>query len=404
MSSREPLWFCHQCHAEMRPLLTPDPICASCRGPFVEKLENPADDPRDFQDRAPGVFDIPNEFPGAFQGLFRSHSWRTSRDPPTRSPPPPPRSPPRHRPQDNPSPTSGLHFEFHSGPGGANTRTFILGGPNTLGRSSPQPDRPVPPLFEFLRRGSDNADNMRPPGDITAPLMAQYLLALFGREPHGPADPFAELLGVPPSAQWGDYVFNQEALDQILTQLAENSTAGRPVPATDDIISELQREVLTEDSPLLERDCAVCKESFKLDPEDPDELVVVTLPCKHSFHEGCILPWLKSSGTCPVCRFALIAQPQQHPPSGSSGGSSGSNRPNLSSGSRQRPPGNSERSNTGGIFHALFGGGAGTSGRSSDTYATRSHHSLGRNNRSVHPEVVSHSTPSFPGQWIEDID
>lgn len=40
---------------------------------------------------------------------------------------------------------------------------------------------------------------------------------------------------------------NPKALDQILTQLAENSTAGRPVPATDDIISELQREVLTED-------------------------------------------------------------------------------------------------------------------------------------------------------------
>jgi len=58
-------------------------------------------------------------------------------------------------------------------------------------------------------------------------------------------------------------------------------------------------------APLLGRDCAVCKESFKLDPEDPDELVVVTLPCKHSFHEGCILPWLKSSGTCPVCRSAL---------------------------------------------------------------------------------------------------
>ena len=58
-------------------------------------------------------------------------------------------------------------------------------------------------------------------------------------------------------------------------------------------------------APLLERDCAVCKESFKLNPEDPDELVVVTLPCKHPFHEGCILPWLKSSGTCPVCRFAL---------------------------------------------------------------------------------------------------
>lgn len=37
-----------------------------------------------------------------------------------------------------------------------------------------------------------------------------------------------------------------KALDQILTQLAENSTAGRPVPATEEIIANLPRDVLTE--------------------------------------------------------------------------------------------------------------------------------------------------------------
>jgi hypothetical protein len=47
----------------------------------------------------------------------------------------------------------------------------------------------------------------------------------------------------------------------------------------------------------------VCKEQFSLTTEDPDDQVIVTLPCKHPFHEGCIMPWLKSSGTCPVCRY-----------------------------------------------------------------------------------------------------
>lgn len=56
-------------------------------------------------------------------------------------------------------------------------------------------------------------------------------------------------------------------------------------------------------APLLEKDCAVCKDQFSLQSEDPDELVVVTLPCKHPFHETCIMPWLKNSGTCPVCRY-----------------------------------------------------------------------------------------------------
>ncbi|KAH0838083.1 hypothetical protein J3R83DRAFT_6325 [Lanmaoa asiatica] len=415
MSSRELLWFCHQCHAEMRPLMTPDPICASCRGSFVEKLENPADDPRHFQNRAANAFDIP----GAFEGFLRSGPWASNEDSAPRSSPPRPRSPPTQRTQDN-SASTGLRFEFHSGPGGGSTRTFILGGSNPPGRSPPQPDRPVPTMFEFLRREAANTNNTRAPGDITGPLMAQYLLAMFGREHHGRGDPFAELLGMPPSAQWGDYVFNQEgwspvicplcssddpkALDQILTQLAENSTAGRPVAATEEIVDNLPREVLTKGSPLLERDCAVCKESFKLDPDDPDELVVVTLPCKHPFHEGCIIPWLKSSGTCPVCRFALVAQPQQHSPGGSAGGSSSSNRTNPSSGSRSRSSGTSDRGGSGGLFHSLFGGGGGASSGNNDTYSARSQHSLGRGNRNVHSEVISHSTPSFPGQWIEDID
>ena len=104
-----------------------------------------------------------------------------------------------------------------------------------------------------------------------------------------------------------------------MTQLMENSNSSRPVPATEEIISKLSREVLeigctppVVHAPVvsdlkclaatLEKDCAVCKEQFKLETDDPDEQIVVTLPCTHPFHESCILPWLKSSGTCPVCR------------------------------------------------------------------------------------------------------
>lgn len=34
------------------------------------------------------------------------------------------------------------------------------------------------------------------------------------------------------------------ALDQIITQLMENNNTGRPVPATDEIVEKLPREVL----------------------------------------------------------------------------------------------------------------------------------------------------------------
>ena len=66
-------------------------------------------------------------------------------------------------------------------------------------------------------------------------------------------------------------------------------------------------------APLMEKDCAVCKDQFSLNTEDPDEQVVITLPCKHPFHSPCILPWLKQNGTCPSCRYQLVPQPGQNP-------------------------------------------------------------------------------------------
>ncbi|KAH7886051.1 hypothetical protein F5I97DRAFT_1809016 [Phlebopus sp. FC_14] len=399
MSSREPLWFCHQCHAEMRPLMTPEPICASCRGSFVEKLENPSDDPRDFQHLGGDDFDAPDVLLPSMDGFLRGlrNTVDPSRDPfQARS-----RSPPSQRNTESTVinfSCGGFRFEMHSAPGGR-TRTFVLGGPNTLGRPSDQRERAVPTMSDFLQRENPQGRHAH---DITGPLMAQYLLALMGHGPTTRGDPFAELLGVQ-GGRWGDYVFNQEALDQIMTQLMENSTAGRPVPATEEIIKNLHKEVLTENSPILEKDCAVCKEQFKLDTDDPDELVVVTLPCTHPFHEGCIFPWLKSSGTCPVCRYALIPQPQQHAPNGTSGGSSSPHSSNPS-GSGSRSPGPSGRSGSGGFFHSFFGGSTGSGSSGSGTHYSRSQGGPDVAARRAPTQGASRGTPPFPGQWIEDLD
>lgn len=48
--------------------------------------------------------------------------------------------------------------------------------------------------------------------------------------------------------------------------------------------------------------CAICLEDF-----EAKEMVMVT-PCKHMFHEDCIVPWVKGQGRCPVCRF-LFCEP-----------------------------------------------------------------------------------------------
>lgn len=47
------------------------------------------------------------------------------------------------------------------------------------------------------------------------------------------------------------------------------------------------------------KNCAICLEDF-----EPRQIVMLT-PCNHMFHEECIVPWVKSHGQCPVCRFAI---------------------------------------------------------------------------------------------------
>ncbi|KFK35098.1 hypothetical protein AALP_AA5G235100 [Arabis alpina] len=54
-----------------------------------------------------------------------------------------------------------------------------------------------------------------------------------------------------------------------------------------------------------EKRCTVCLEDF-----EPKETVMLT-PCKHMFHEECILPWLKTKGQCPVCRFIILKPTKQ---------------------------------------------------------------------------------------------
>lgn len=51
------------------------------------------------------------------------------------------------------------------------------------------------------------------------------------------------------------------------------------------------------------KDCLVCQDDFALDEN------ILELPCHHLFHTDCLVPWLKNSGTCPTCRFALVPQP-----------------------------------------------------------------------------------------------
>lgn len=52
--------------------------------------------------------------------------------------------------------------------------------------------------------------------------------------------------------------------------------------------------------------CVVCQEKFQCGDN------VTGLPCEHRFHRKCVVPWLESHNTCPICRFELPeAEPKE---------------------------------------------------------------------------------------------
>ncbi|KAI0597009.1 hypothetical protein F4775DRAFT_271771 [Biscogniauxia sp. FL1348] len=111
---------------------------------------------------------------------------------------------------------------------------------------------------------------------------------------------FASVLN--PNAIHGDAVYSQEALDRIITNLMEaNPQSNAPAPASEDAIAKLERKSLDEAmlGPELKGECTICIDDMNLGDE------AIVLPCKHWFHEECVVLWLKEHNSCPVCRAPI---------------------------------------------------------------------------------------------------
>ncbi|KAH8681328.1 hypothetical protein BX600DRAFT_18417 [Xylariales sp. PMI_506] len=154
-------------------------------------------------------------------------------------------------------------------------------GPPPMNRSSPNESQ-TPPADGMP------ANQGRPVGNPQADLnmIFQHL--------------FSQILN--PHAVHGDGVYTQEALDRIITNLMEaNPQSNAPPPASAETIAKLPRKKLDEQilGPELKGECTICIDEMNLGDE------AVVLPCKHWFHEECVVLWLKEHNTCPICRAAI---------------------------------------------------------------------------------------------------
>jgi len=241
--------------------------------------------------------------------------------------------------------------------------TYNFGGPGAGGREGGArrdgdgaPEAPAQNLASFLQRafGNPNPEADRADGDGqdhgAMPLPMQQLLQMLGGPTFG-------------SGQLGDYALSQQGLDNIISQLMEQASGQYgPKPAPDEMIKELPRFTINEKILAEEgvHDCSVCKDDFVVGDK------VLRLPCSHIFHdEDCIVPWLKQSGTCPVCRYALVEQPAP-PPGPGSGPGAGPRSPNVRPPeTRASPDVPNSPSTTGSWFSGFPFGGGGGGGQSS---------------------------------------
>lgn len=98
----------------------------------------------------------------------------------------------------------------------------------------------------------------------------------------------------------GDYL-DARSFEELLEYLAdnENSRRGAP-PAAVSFVNSLPLIVIDEDN--LKNDdtaCAICKDILTVGTEANQ------LPCRHLYHPSCILPWLNTRNSCPLCRYEL---------------------------------------------------------------------------------------------------
>ncbi|KAI4348438.1 hypothetical protein L6164_009162 [Bauhinia variegata] len=92
----------------------------------------------------------------------------------------------------------------------------------------------------------------------------------------------------------GDFLVGP-GFDLVLHHFAQNDSRANVNPPAQKAAIEAMPSVAIEEH----LQCTVCLEDLEIGNQ------VKEMPCKHKFHEDCIVSWLKLHSSCPVCRFRM---------------------------------------------------------------------------------------------------
>ncbi|CAH9130915.1 unnamed protein product [Cuscuta epithymum] len=69
-----------------------------------------------------------------------------------------------------------------------------------------------------------------------------------------------------------------------------------PPPASEQVIGAIPTVKISESHIADSEICPVCRDQFEVGKDAKE------LPCKHIYHDDCVVPWLRMHNSCPVCR------------------------------------------------------------------------------------------------------
>ncbi|XP_027936232.1 NEP1-interacting protein-like 2 [Vigna unguiculata] len=76
------------------------------------------------------------------------------------------------------------------------------------------------------------------------------------------------------------------------------------IPASEEAIDSLIKFTTLPSLRMETEKCSICMENFRL-RENEETVKLSSMSYDHVFHHLCIVKWLKTSHTCPLCRYPV---------------------------------------------------------------------------------------------------